>query len=78
LLYFPEVVTPADSPEIVELQLRLCREATDAASEDLSKMRAAEGQNLVRDMLSRTAEIRDALGDVIKLQAGLPRALSTS
>src|SRR3989339_2150779 len=26
LLYFPEVVTPADSPEIEELQLRLCRE----------------------------------------------------
>jgi uncharacterized protein (TIGR00255 family) len=72
LLHFPEVVTPTDSPEIVDLQLRLCREATDAASEDLSRMRAAEGQNLVHDMLSRTAEIQDALGDVIKLQSGLP------
>ncbi len=72
LLNFPDVVTPTDSPEISELQLRLCRKATEAAAIDLAKMRAMEGKNLVRDMLNRTAEIQDALGDVIKLQSSLP------
>ncbi|MBU0692846.1 YicC family protein [bacterium] len=72
LLYFPDVVTPTDSPEITELQLQLCREATEAATVDLSRMRATEGKNLMHDMLSRTAEIQTTLGEVIKLQAGLP------
>lgn len=72
LLHFPEVVTPADPPEISERVLKLCLMATERAIENLRQMRLEEGQNLTRDMLSRLDIIATALAEVIKAQEGLP------
>jgi uncharacterized protein (TIGR00255 family) len=76
LLQFPEVITPADAPEMSEQLLKLAQAATEKAIENLRQMRQQEGQMLTRDMLSRLDIIGNALEEVKKAQVGLPtRAL---
>jgi len=76
LLQFPEVVTPADSPEMSDRLLKLAQSATEMAIENLRQMRLQEGQMLTQDMLGRLTIISTALDEIKKAQVGLPtRAL---
>lgn len=72
LLHFPDLVTPVTDPAVTDLLLKLCRSAAEAALEDLRKMRAAEGENLAKDILERTGEIERALQQIEDLRLDIP------
>ncbi|MFZ5433397.1 MAG: YicC/YloC family endoribonuclease [Calditrichota bacterium] len=72
LLHFPEMLAQADDPEISDLLLKLAREATEFALQDLRRMREVEGRNLAADMATRLTLIEDTLSEIVKLAEVVP------
>jgi len=72
LLHFPELLSQVEDPDVSELTLRLCREATDSALGDLRRMREVEGRNLTADMEARLGSIDETLSEVVKLAEVVP------
>lgn len=76
LLHFPEMLAQSEDPAVGELLLRLAKQATENALDDLRRMRVEEGRALAADMNERLSLIERTLEEIVAIGANVPaRAL---